>query len=73
MNTAAAPFCGLQIQRMPPLAPDFIDHVATSIEDHRPSLRRVDQAALQQAFTAFGNRPQFFMAALGQVLSPWRC
>jgi hypothetical protein len=30
----------------------------------------VDQALLQQAFEVFGHRPQFFMAALGQVLSP---
>jgi len=70
VNTAAAPFYGSQIQRMPSLGPDFIGHVAGLIEAQRPSLQPVDQALLQQAFEAFGHRPQFFMAALGQVLSP---
>lgn len=55
---------------MPPLGPDFIAHVATLVEAQRPALRPVDQALLQQAFEGFGFRPQFFMAALGQVLSP---
>jgi len=70
VNTAAAPFYGSQIQRMPPLGPDFIAHVAVLIESQRPDLQPVDQALLQQAFEVFGQRPQFFMAALGQVLSP---
>lgn len=70
VNTAGAPFYGSQIQRMPPLGPDFIAHVASLIEAQRPELKPVDQALLQQAFEVFGHRPQFFMAALGQVLSP---
>jgi hypothetical protein len=70
VNTAAAPFYGSQVQRMPPLGPDFIAHVAALIEAQRPTLKPVDQSALQQAFSTFGDRPQFFMAALGQVLSP---
>ncbi len=70
VNTAGAPFYGSQIQRMPPLGPDFIAHVAGLIEAQRPELKPVDQALLQQAFEVFGHRPQFFMAALGQVLSP---
>lgn len=70
VNTAAAPFYGSQIQRMPPLGPDFIAHVAALIEAQRPELKPVDQAMLQQAFEVFGYRPQFFMTALGQVLSP---
>lgn len=70
VNTAGAPFYGSQVQRMPPLGPDFIAHVSTLIEAQRPDLKPVDQAALQQAFEMFGARPQFFMAALGQVLSP---
>jgi hypothetical protein len=70
VNTAGAPFYGSQIQRMPPLGPDFIAHIAALIEAQRPELRPVDQALLQQAFEVFGHRPQFFMAALGQVLSP---
>jgi phosphoglycolate phosphatase-like HAD superfamily hydrolase len=70
VNTAGAPFYGSQVQRMPPLGPDFIAHMAELIEAQRPELQPVDQAALQQAFETFGFRPQFFMAALGQVLSP---
>lgn len=70
VNTAGAPFYGSQIQRMPPLGPDFIAHVAGLIEAQRPELGTVDQTLLQQAFEMFGFRPQFFMAALGQVLSP---
>ena len=70
VNTAGAPFYGSQVQRMPPLGPDFIAHVSALIEAQRPDLKPVDQAALQQAFEMFGARPQFFMAALGQVLSP---
>lgn len=70
VNTAASPFYGSQIQRMPPLGPDFIAFVAKLIEEQRPALRPVDAATLHAAFESFGNRPQFFMEALGQVLSP---
>jgi hypothetical protein len=55
---------------MQPLGPDFIAHIVTLIEAQRPDLRPVDTQALQAAFEGFGNRPQFFMEALGQVLSP---
>ncbi len=70
VNSAAAPFYGSQIQRMPPLGPDFIAHVATLIEAQRPKLKPVDRVALQRSFEVFGFRPQFFMAALAEVLSP---
>jgi hypothetical protein len=71
VNSNAAPFYGSQVQRMPPLGPDFIAHIAQLIELQRPELRPVDQAALQQAFERFGHRPQFFMGALGHALSPF--
>lgn len=67
---AGAPFYGSQIQTLPPLDTDFIAHVAGLVEAQRSDLAPVDRAALQQAFAAFGHRPQFFMAALGAVLSP---
>ncbi len=70
VNTAGAPFYGSQVQRMPPLGPDFIAHVAALIEAQRPELKPLDQNLLHRAFETFGFRPQFFMAALGQVLSP---
>lgn len=68
--SAAAPFYGSQIQTLPPLDTDFIAHVAGLVEGQRPDLVPVDRATLQQAFAAFGHRPQFFMAAMGAVLSP---
>lgn len=70
VTTAAAPFYGSQVQRMPPLGPDFIAFIAELIETQRPELHPVDAAMLQAAFEGFGNRPQFFMEALGQMLSP---
>ena len=70
VNNNGAPFYGSQITRMPPLAQDFIDHVTRLITAQRPELAPVDAAALLQAFERFGHRPQFFMEALGQALSP---
>lgn len=68
--SAGAPFYGSQIQALPPLDTDFIAHVASLIERQRRDLTPIDRAALQEAFAMFGHRPQFFMAALGAVLSP---
>lgn len=70
VNTNGAPFYGSQIQRMPVLDADFIAHIAGLIEAQRPDLVPVDQAVLLEAFQRFGHRPQFFMEALGQALSP---
>lgn len=70
VNTNGSPFYGSQIQRMPPLGADFIAHIVQLIEAQRADLRPVDAQALQAAFDGFGNRPQFFMEALGQILSP---
>ncbi len=70
VNSAAAPFYGSQVQRMPLLGEDFIEFVARRIELQRPKLKPVDARQLAEAFAVFGSRPQFFMEALGQVLSP---
>lgn len=70
VNANGAPFYGSQIQRMPELDRDFIAHIGVLIETQRPELTPVDCAALLAAFQGFGCRPQFFMEALGQVLSP---
>ena len=70
VNTNAAPFYGSQIQRMPELGPDFIAHIAQIITQQRPDLTEVNAAKLHDAFVLYGQRPQFFMEALGQVLSP---
>ena len=70
VNTNAAPFYGSHIQRMPELGPDFIAHIAQLITQQRLDLQPVEQHKLQEAFVLFGQRPQFFIDALGQVLSP---
>ena len=70
VNTNGAPFYGSQISLMPPLGQDFVDHVTRLIASQRPDLAPVDAATLLQAFKSFGHRPQFFMEALGQALSP---
>ena len=70
VNTNAAPFYGSQIQRMPELGADFIDYIAQLIAGQRADLAPVEQGKLHDAFVLFGQRPQFFMEALGQVLSP---
>jgi len=70
VNTNAAPFYGSQIQRIPELGPDFIAHIAQLIAQQRPDLSDIHTTKLQEAFALFGQRPQFFMEALGQVLSP---
>lgn len=70
VNTNSAPFYGSQIQKMPELDRRFIDFVADLVEAQRPDLRPVDRTLLDGAFARFGHRPQFFMAALGDALSP---
>ncbi len=70
VNTNAAPFYGSQIQRMPELGPDFIAHIAQLISHQRPDLGDISTAKLLDAFVLYGQRPQFFIEALGQVLSP---
>jgi len=40
------------------------------IAAQRPVLSPIDIAILKEAFVAFGHRPQFFMRALGEALSP---
>jgi hypothetical protein len=70
VNTNGSPFFGSQIKTMPALGADFMAHIVQLIEAQRPELAPVDQATLQAAFEGFGSRPQFFMEALGQVLSP---
>ena len=70
VNTNGAAFFGSQIQRMPALDEDFIASVVSLIEAQRPELRPVNSNKLSAAFRLFGHRPQFFMEALGQALSP---
>lgn len=70
VNTNGAPFYGSQIQRMPELDAEFIAHIARLVEAQRAHLAPVDEKVLYEAFQRFGCRPQFFMEALGQALSP---
>jgi hypothetical protein len=70
VNTNSSPFFGSQIKAMPALGADFMGHIVQLVVAQRPDLAPVDQHTLQAAFAGFGSRPQFFMEALGQVLSP---
>ena len=69
-NSNAAPFYGSQIQTIPHLGPDFVDHCATLIENHYTDHACLDRDTLNRAFASFGYRPQFFMQALGNALNP---
>lgn len=71
VNANAAPFYGSSIKHLPLLGADFVAHLAALIEKQRPELAPVNQARLAQAFEVLGHRPQFFMDALGQALSPF--
>lgn len=70
VNSLSAPFYGSQIQQMPLLGKAFIEHIADLIERQQPAQAPVDTDMLLQAFTAYGYRPQLFMEALGQAMSP---
>jgi hypothetical protein len=70
VNTNSSPFFGSQIKAMPALGADFMGHIVQLVVAQRPDLAPVDQHTLQAALAGFGSRPQFFMEALGQVLSP---
>ena len=70
VNSNAAPFFGSQITRMPLLGDDFIAHVAGLIAAQRGDLPPIDTLTLAEAFAAFGHRPQFFVQAAGEALSP---
>lgn len=72
VNANAAPFYGSSIKHLPLLGEDFVAHLAILIENQRPELKPVDQALLTQAFQTLGQRPQFFIDALGEALSPFR-
>lgn len=70
VNRHAAPFYGSQIQQMPMLGQDFIEHIAQLIEHQQPDRAPVNVDVLAEAFSLYGYRPQLFMEALGQALSP---
>jgi hypothetical protein len=70
VNSNAAPFYGSQIERMPELGRDFIAHIAQLIAKERKELAPINENMLWDAFVLFGQRPQFLIEALGQVLSP---
>ena len=70
VNTNAAPFFGSAIQRMPVLGADFVSFIADRIASDRPDLAPVHRDTLTQAFEAFGSRPEFLVAAIGQALNP---
>jgi hypothetical protein len=70
VNSNSSPFFGSSIKTMPLLDEKFIEHVAQMIRRHLPQLTSIDETLLMSAFTLFGNRPQFFTKALGEILNP---
>jgi len=71
VNGNAAPFYGSSIKYLPTLGADFVAHLAGLIEKQRPALAPLDHAVLLQAFELLGHRPQFFIEALNEALSPF--
>lgn len=71
VNAHAAPFYGSSIKHLPLLGDDFVAHLVRLIEAQRPELAPVNQPLLAQAFQTLGHRPQFFIEAVGQALSPF--
>jgi len=70
VNNNAAPFYGSSVHRLPALGPDFIAHIAALVETKQPELKPVNTDSLAEAFQLFGERPQYFMASLGDALNP---
>ncbi len=68
-NTRTAAFYGSDITPLPLLGRDFIAHVAGLLRVQYPQLPAIDQNLLWGAFEIFGNRPQLFLAAIGQAVS----
>lgn len=72
VNTVAAPFYGSDIRRLPELGKDFIAFVADLIEAQYPERAPIAREKLFEAFRLFGNRPQFFLEAVGRAFDPLR-
>lgn len=70
VNANNAAFYGSEVTTLPFLDETFTDHISALIEQQRPDLAPVDRHILFEAFTSFGHRPQFFMAAIERALSP---
>jgi hypothetical protein len=66
----SAPFFGSRVGHMPELGVEFIAFIAQEIAAVRPDLTPVDTDSLLQAFQLFGSRPQLFMAAVSDAVSP---
>lgn len=70
VNNHAAAFFGSTVKDLPPLGVGFIGHTVALIEAQRNDLKPIDVTKLAEAFQLFGERPQYFMDALGQALHP---
>jgi len=64
LNTSAAPFWGSQVRALPTLGLPFVEQTAQALR--QASGVEVDVAALMEAFTMCGERPQFFFDAIAQ-------
>lgn len=70
VNNHDAAFFGSTVRDLPPLSQDFIAAIAALVEAQHHALQPVDVGKMSQAFQLFGHRPQFFMQAIGDMLSP---
>jgi hypothetical protein len=68
VNSNAAPFLGSDVQHMPVLEMEFINHAVKEIEKQRPDLKPIKGEVLWEAFKISGNRPQIFISTLGETL-----
>lgn len=68
LNTAAAPFWGSQVRPLPTLGVPFVEQIAVDLRRQRPELLSLDTAALIEAFSLCGERPQFFFGIIGDAL-----
>lgn len=71
VHSKAAPFFGSSITPMPLLGSEFVRHLAGLIEREHPRLKPLDSEKFEEAFRRFGHRPQIFMDALKDAVSPF--
>ena len=70
MNHNQTPFWGSQAVSFPLLGDDYVDWVATKIEQAYPQKAPIDRVAMAEAFAVCGSRPQVFKRLMSEALNP---
>ena len=68
VKSCQAPFFGSQIDQLPLLGRDYVEHICAVISTQRKG-EKPDTSILVKAFELFGNRPQLFNNAVSEALS----